>query len=188
MRSTPFSQFWNSIYSGSLPLMYLLREEKRQQWVRFYALPEGKRYPCNVAEQQEVLERFNSIAAAIFTDNEPLWLVYDTDIEKSATSKTLSFLRMGFKSSGIKTYFDNDGDKCKSRFLYKQDHWKSGAFDELFSLIPYGKISGILFVNQKAQLFYVYDGGMDVILPDSLQLNHLKERFEQWRSPLLSGL
>ncbi|MBX8825075.1 hypothetical protein [Ochrobactrum sp. SFR4] len=168
--------------------MYLLREEKRQQWVRFYALPEGKRYPSNESEQKEILKRYNSVAGTIFAEHEPLWLVSDTGVEKSETSRFLKLLTLGFKSTGIKSYTDEDGEKCRSRFFYKQTHWKSGAFNDLFSLVVNEKISGILFVNQKTQMLYMYDGGMDVILPDTAQLNQLKERFEQWRSPLVSGL
>lgn len=188
MRSTSFSQFWNSRFSGRLPLMYLLREEKRNQWVRFYSLPEGKRYPSDEREEEEILKRYNSVAGFVFDDNEPVWLVANTDVDRFETRHILKLLAMGFKSTGIKSYTDADGDRCKSRFFYKQDHWKSGTFNDLFSLTIHEKISGILFVNQKAQLFYVYDGGMDVILSNANQLDHIKHQFEQWRSPLLSGL
>lgn len=188
MRSTPFSQFWNSRFSGSLPLMYLLREESRDQWVRFYSLPKGKRYPSDEREEEEILKRYNSIAGFVFDENEPVWLVANTGVRRSETRHILKLLAMHFKSTGIKSYTDADGDKCKSRFFYKQAHWKSGAFNDLFSLILHEKISSILFVNQKAQLFYAYDGGMDVILPDVLQLDHIKRQFKQWHSPLLSGL
>lgn len=188
MRSTQFSQFWNSIFSGSLPLMHLLREEKRPQWVRFYSLPEGKRYPANTAEMEEILKRYNCVADTIFDDNEPLWLVSDVGTEKSETNQILKFLAMKFKSTGIKSYTDSDNDKFRSRFFYKQAHWKVGGFDDLFSLVSNEKMPPLLFVNQKAQLFYVYDGGMDVILPNADQLSHIKRQFVQWLSPLASGL
>lgn len=188
MRSTSFSQFWNSIFSGSLPLMYLLCEEKRDQWVRFYSLPEGNRYPSDESEEEEILKRYNCAGGAVFNYNEALWLVSDVDVDKSSTSQILKLLGTGFKSTGIKSYIDHDGDKCRSRFFYKQDHWNSGAFNDLFSLVFNEKISGILFINQKAELFYVYAGGIDVILPDTDRLDHIKRQFKQWRSPLLSGL
>ena len=154
MRSTLFSQFWNSRFSGSLPLMYLLREERRDQWVRFYSLPDGKRYPSDEGEEKEILKRYNSIVGFVFDDNEPVWLVANTGVHRSETRHILKLLAMDFKNTGIKSYTDADGDKCKFRFFYKQDHWKNGAFNDLFSLTIDEKISGILFVNQKAWMSF----------------------------------
>lgn len=188
MRSTQFSQFWSSIQLGSLPLMHLLREEKKHQWVRFYSLPEGKRYPSNLDEENEILKRYNSIAEAIFLKKEPLWLVSGVDDDKSSKNQIAKFLAMDFKSTGSKSYIDSDGDKIRNRFFYKQDNWENGEFNNLFSLVIHEKVSPILFVTKKLQLFSVYDGGMDVILPNADQLDRIKHQFEQWRSPLSSGL
>jgi hypothetical protein len=89
----------------------------------------------------------------------------------------------------IKVDEADDSDPIYCHVYFDQGIWQPGSKDSLFRLVADEIVWGVmLFAIQDKALYSPYDGGADVILPNTKHTEFYKEKYKDWLSDHPSGL
>lgn len=181
--------YWMSTYGSTTP--FELRHKFHQRWVRFHSLPESKRYAESDAEHQIVLERYNSILAALAEDRESL-LLLSTGYSETPTPVREDPHLAEF-DPGARHWWsiapEDDGESSYKHIFVSEWAWKRNIFDPLLLLVADWTVANIHIVSVSSNwVLHPYDGGTDVILPSTNERDRLKQKFCPWLSQHEDGL
>lgn len=177
-----FSRAWRATFGRTPPLGYILRLDFCDNWTRFHALPKSKRYACNMAERNIILQRANSLVEACFPDCESLWLV-TADYGASDIHPYDLAARLEMKSAF--SWVDESEapeDQVEVTFFAKKVLWKPRALDWLFTEVAEERGKAIIFDEGQRTVFAPYDGGFDIISLKRGKIGALETNFGSWMS------
>lgn len=174
-----FVEVWRRHYGDAPPLSFALRDLDCAFWLRFHALPSSKRYADNAEENRVVLDRARTLARAVLGEGSPCWLVQTGDWETPADQEA----RRPFF---VSAYHYDEGDWPAYAELTSLP---MPQFDSLIAEAARGAMPRVLWINQQTGgVFAPYDGGFDLFLRSSSEVEFLKARHSGWLSQHPDGL
>lgn len=162
------------------------------RWVRFHALPGGKRHPCDARGYREALGRYNAVLAAMLDESgsDAIHLVtveYGAGDLAAGTEPVFVGLHPA-AVAWMKAAAPDDPTEAYSLHVSRQ-RFRPGDLDDLLRYVADDRTSGVIITDaQLGRLFHPYDGGMDVIAPSVAERDRLAARFGEWRSQRPDGL
>lgn len=171
----------------------MLREDGAKHWLRFHSLPASKRYADTDEERSILLARQNGLAEEVLGD-QPCWLVQAHCVllggERDVADRHDPFratrewkLELAFE------FLVDDGEDVRSWRAYaSQVHWSPGRFDDLLLSVAEETAGPTLWMGVDGAIFAPYDGGIDLFLPDDVQVQQLAARHPDWLSQHPLGL
>lgn len=183
------THYWMLAYGNTTPSN--LRRTFIERWVRFHSLPEAKRYAESESENLIVLERYNSILAALAEDQESLLLLSAGYSETATPVREDPFLAE-FDPEAIHWWSiapEEGGDSTYTHIFVSEWVWERNIFDPLLRLVADWTVANIQIMSVSKQwLVHPYDGGTDVILPSATERDQLRQKFCPWLSEREDGL
>jgi hypothetical protein len=185
--------FWAQSYGNVPPLGHLLRDQFAECWVRFYALPAGKRYADNDHERSIILSRANALADEIFDPDNACWLLSSRPEfhESIIDYDPQGFVRETRKLQKMFSWhnrYDDPDDPLRWSTSGRLINWLAEMDNDLISKIADDEEFGVLWFSvASSEVFAPYDGGFDLILKDAERVRNLKEKFSTWLSPRKDG-
>ncbi|WP_412543242.1 hypothetical protein R8Z50_12445 [Longispora sp. K20-0274] len=176
---------WAERWPECPPVPTRLRAAYPDRWIRFRALPDGRRCPDTPAEYAEVLGRHHAVLDGLVTDGSLLVLTADysetapphTDTEDGVywTSVLLTDARTGYEIHQV--------------LRARRVDWTPGCLDPLLRPVV-GDLSATVLLadNGLRWLYHPFAGGMDVIVATGEERDALADRHRAWRSSRASGL
>ncbi|TCQ73827.1 hypothetical protein EDF68_11718 [Ochrobactrum sp. BH3] len=189
MSTVRFQKFWKENFQEYPPIIWILRDLFKENWVRFYSLPKGKQFPTRPEEFSTALHRYNEISNSIFVEHEDIWLILATYTIVDRRFLENSFIPMQkLYYVGEESITDTHGYIDRIEIYCKEIKWGSYDSSIIYNLIIDESIPQILFISKNGDMFAPYTGGSDIIIQDTARLQALRLRFEGWMSDLESGL
>jgi hypothetical protein len=190
-----FRRLWSLFHEGQLPVGYRLTFGGAANWLRFHSLPDSKRYADSDHERRVILDRQNLLAEEVL-GSERCWLVQthwvtpegvnDVADVKDPFAATRKFnLEFAFE------FADNDDNEHAVRWRVHAGpvRWADGAFDDLLLDIADERSAPTIWMSESTgAVFAPYDGGIDLFLANSTQINVLKAKHHDWLSSHPEGL
>lgn len=172
-----FRSDWSRAYGAALPLGYVLRVEFPAQWTRFHALTAAKRYATTDDEMADILSRANTLATSCFAENADIWLARCR-------------IPGGPPAPAFARQYEHRDHAAESLVEVQADlfPWLPGAHDSVFRAIAEDVDRLLFFDPTTAVVLAPYDGGFDLIDPDSARAQARRRRFADWLSPRADGL
>ncbi len=190
MKSLDFFSRWEANFQHVPPLAWKLREQFKDQWLRLYSLPNGKRYPDTPEEVYTILYRFNAIMNEIVcqTDIEVVLMIPIPSEMEGSRYKPAEVPDFGMYDS-FKISIQDEGSYDEEWvILKKMFYWKPNTLDEIVRRVADDKILCPIIVIDNKSIISPYDGGTDLITPDEDRLRSIRSKFADWTSNLSSGL
>ncbi len=189
-RGASANDAWNTI-TDHAPVAHRLKSQISDRWVRFYSLPQAKRYATDQAEQQVVLDRADALLRATIGYHSRVLVV--SGHHGARTAPELSPSQATIHTTPEHWYTEPDSDIDDPDWpLHLWSSWEvcsSGSFGSLIALTADSKLIEVMLVSaQKGVVLHPYDGGMDIFMRTSVERDDLRAQFAQWASPLPSGL
>jgi len=177
-----FEPAWRSAFGESPPLGYVLREDQRDHWTRFHALPGSKRYAENAVERATILERANILATECFGMQKEIW-ISTPHIVRDIVPATDLVKRLSMKEWKIwSDPSENPEDQIEMTFFVARIDWSPGCLDELFWDIAEDRDRALLFSETDGAVLAPYDGGFDIVCLRPRKLAELEKRHRGWMS------
>ena len=174
-----FRADWGKHHDGRQPLGFVLRQDACVPWVRFHALPGSKRYAETEQEWDNILSRGNSLAMALFGDAAECWII---------TSRWDDVAGAG-APAGLWREDESEPDGAVFKFFVRKEAWAQGKFDDdLEELADDAAHHMVWFEPRNGRIFAPYDGGFDLFLSSSEEVQTLKDHFADWLPDRPDGL
>ncbi|SMX31792.1 hypothetical protein COL8621_00607 [Actibacterium lipolyticum] len=177
-----FSKAWRRSFGRSPPLGHVLRHDYFQNWTRFHALPDSKRYAECDEEFGIILERANTLAAECFEQQPPVWIATGCLSEFALEDNDLP-TRMNM--SKVMVWIDKDeapADQQEWSFFASRAEWTRSSLDGLFREIAEDRERAVLFSEGAQTVFAPYDGGFDIISLQPGKVTQLENTYSTWMS------
>lgn len=172
---------WKSKWPEDL----LLKEGlDKQNIVRFYSLPEGKRYPETEAEYEVMLDRHYAVLSdlspgksiivitAEWTDNQAI------DLQRQSRPEQISRAPIHWKTL---LEDDNPDSRTYRQLFVAEQPWLPHSLDAIFRAVADDKIDGVIIAPKDLSwLYFPYDGGADVILSSTEERDRLANLHRNW--------
>jgi hypothetical protein len=172
-------------------LSYELRDV-RERWVRFHALPGSTRYPDTEAEYAIVLARRNAVLSELVTGTE--LLIITTGGSSTPQPQGQCRPEEIVAAQPHSTYWtsvctdDEPGHEYWIHLYVGLALWSPGSLDELLRQVADGVIYDVVVTDVDLRwLYHPYDGGMDVMLPSTVDRDLMCEQRRDWLSVHLLG-
>jgi hypothetical protein len=176
-----FRNFWNTHFTDQMPVCFKLRETLRERWIRFHALPDSKRYAETEDEWSILFERNNMLANHALGDGARCWLVICRPLEVSDSDEDAHLERYDFTHAFNWSYEVSPGPAFDVPVNVAETIWISGQFDDLIRAVSMDLEGPVMFVSQETKAIYgPYDGGIDLILPDSNAVPPFRHEYRDW--------
>jgi hypothetical protein len=178
MRAPTFLADWASRYPQSDPIGYLFRHRFPDRWLRIHSLPESKRYAESEGEWEQLLDRQNRVLVDQFGEVSVVQIVVNFIEIRSPLFDQFVFENIG-------TFIDRDAETVFQSFLITTE-WRYGAFDALLRDVANDEMRA--FVVGEDRIVAPYDGGMDLIVPDTAERDRWRTAYGPWLSQREDGL
>jgi hypothetical protein len=174
---------WTTSFRNCDPVADRLRSAFPYRWVRFHSLPDAKRYPDSEGEYAILLDRHNSVMAALARVGENVVLLTTEFSDSPMPARAPS------DSPGATWWRTVKVDDAFWHIYRAVVVWEPHRFDPLIRLVAQDVTANVMICDPECEwLLHPYDGGMDVILGSSESRDILRERFKPWLSPHADGL
>ena len=196
-----FMYYWNVNFRNLIPLPDEFKLLLKHRWLRIHTFGVYQRYPRTEGDIAQLLERQNTVI---------------TDLCKSGTT-FLVLVSGGDKEGDISSFsdFENVVDLSKFKFIsnfplhhlrpdeyegavdethftywaFEELSWEWGILDNLLIEVSHDRLHYCFLLNTDNNcLIYPYDGGMDIIFPDTNFKNDYIIKYSSWISKLPTGL
>jgi hypothetical protein len=189
-----FDAAWHARWPRSRPIGYQLRDTASATWVRFHSLPESKRYADDEAEYDELLSRhltlltdLNSAAGA--ADLRVITVAWSSRPKpKRRARKLVAALRTAAYWRTLRTDPSDPDSWWSHLYVSKVDSPESELRALLLLVADWGTADVIIAPPNAEWLYHPYDGGGDVIAPDTATRDRLREKYASWLSAHPDGL
>lgn len=193
MTAKQFKTYWNKTYPNSYPIDYELKTIFINRWFRIHSLPNSKRFADNDNECKIILSRQNKLIDDLFQSDDFFIVVgfYNYDLSRPLTDEYFDLAK--FQKIDTLALHKIRPDEYQDDEIYyeiymKPDKWETNKFNELLTKIADSEIRA-MFVNSTKKITIVpYDGGMDLILPDTKTRDDFKIKYKDWLSLREDGL
>jgi hypothetical protein len=185
---------WQHQFPGSEPVAHRLRTTFPDRWVRFHSLPESKRYPEREDEYATVLNRHNRVLGELLGQERAVVLLttgYSETLASASPPPELRLLDPQPRLWRSVPLHEEDGfdDPSYWHVFASEWTWQPGLFNPVVRLVADDMIRNVMIVPPDCQwLLHPYDGGMDVLLESTEVRNRFRTAYQNWLSPLASGL
>jgi hypothetical protein len=170
-RARRFGAEWERVWPGCQPVVDSFRG-----WERFHSLPQGKRYAETPQEYGEILRRHRAVLAAVSGGVRTEQLVV---IGRDYGSRDLftGWTRRHLPGAWPwRTWFD---DENWSYFWVKAGLTEA-ELDRLLVATADDQTDLIMVAPGLGWIYRPYDGGGDVLAPDQVVRDVLRDRFSDW--------
>lgn len=180
-----FQNFWRSLYPKCAPIVYSLKYELPNKWLRFHSLPNGKRYPQNSDELKEVLFRYNCILKEIMSNVAEVFIVFAFVAAASDIRNQQDYVNKLYK---FKDKFSVLYDEAPYIISSKIISFKGSDFNNIFEKIANDEVDNFVIINPKnGDIFAPYDGGVDLIINNAQKLKAMRNKYSNWLSSREDG-
>jgi len=193
MNSEQFKKYWRDHYPESYPIGFELKIIYRDRWFRIHCLPDSKRYADDENEYEIILLRQNNLISDVFADNLDFVLLiglYSNDLTNE-NYNDLDYLTTFQKVDTVDLHeiSPNDyDDEMYYEIFMRNEKWSKDSYNHILRKIADDEIRAI-FVNHDAHCIVApYDGGVDIILKDSMTRDRFKAKYSDWLSKREDGL
>ena len=170
------------MFNNSPPLGYELRCDFIQNWTRFHALPNSKRYAGTNDERKNILTRANALAEECFGKKKSVLLItQDWGEFDLATNDLVREEQM----VNVLAWFDEKEepeDQNTIEFWAKKVDWKHTLFDRYFLGVAAEEYKLVFFDPSTSTVLAPYDGGFDIISFQAELLTLLETKYDDWMS------
>ncbi|MFF7338065.1 hypothetical protein ACFZAT_12025 [Streptomyces sp. NPDC008163] len=170
-----------------------MRHAYADRWVRFHSLPESKRYADDEAEYAVILERHHTLLSELGPDDEELYVVtreWSGVPAPAARRRELEAADPGAEHWGSHVHDDEFPDDIvyEHEYVNRRPRTRS-ALDPLLRLVADDVVAGVTLAPFDLRwLYHPYDGGGDVVAPDSATRDALRAAHQNWLSKHPFGL
>jgi hypothetical protein len=188
-----FKVYWNKNYPDSYPIDYELKSLFNNRWFRIHSLPDSKRYAENDNENKIILGRQNRLITDLFQSDDFYIVIglYNWDLSSPSTDDYFDLDEFQKIDTLVLHKIRPDqyqDDEVYYEIYMKPNKWKSDKFNDLLTNIADSGVRA-MFVNSTKNITVVpYDGGMDIILPDTKTRDDFKIKYKDWLSSREDGL
>jgi hypothetical protein len=197
MTKADFDTRWRELFPEALPTPHELRSTYPDRWFRIHSLPEAKRYPDDEGEWQTLLARQNETITEIIGHGEPFALVAGNHAWNGwsgphATScmeayRPYAFTRLDpIELIRIDPAYYDPGDRYLPAFA--EAVWMPGQYDPLLRELAMDEARAIFVSFRRNRIVAPYDGGLDLILPDTATRDAYRQRFHDYLPPNPFGI
>jgi hypothetical protein len=192
MTPEQFKTYWTKTYPDCYPIDYELRAIFSNRWFRIHNLSDSKRYAENDDEYEIILSKQNRLISDLFQSDDFFivigFYIYDTSSPSSDDYFDLGKFHKIDTLDLHKIRPDEYQDEVYYEIYMKPDKWESDKFNDLLTKIVDNEIRA-MFVNPTKNIIVVpYDGGVDIILPDTKTRDDFKIKYKDWLSSRDDGL
>jgi len=186
-----FDEAWVAVCDHD-PIGHQLKTVIPDRWVRFYSLPEGKRYAESADEHETVRRRADALITHTCGQNTELMLVtaigdWGTDVPE--LDEDARAVHADAERWRVVEQPDPDGSVWSQHLWASWQPYQSRSLDDLVDRTADERLVEVLLVAPQAKvILHPYDGGMDVFTASALERDALRATFVDWASPLASGL
>ena len=196
MTHDDFNRLWILNYPDSVPISHMFKHDFGDRWFRIHSLPDSKRYADNDKDWSILLTRQNEIITDLFGDDSNVILVtgeYNWGertvhvVDEEEVFKKYDFSRL----DNIDLYKLNSDDYDEGevyRPAFAETKWSPNQHDKLLREIANDKTRAFFVSFDKNIIAAPYDGGVDLILKDSLTRDIYKNKYKDWLSFREDGL
>jgi hypothetical protein len=184
-----FESEWRRFYPNADPTGWMMRRAGARHWLRFHSLPGSKRYPENDDERRTLLARQNALGVEVLGSDGACWLAQtvweSSDWETSGVGSDPREVWPRFAFEFAYRFLADEGDDEEYPWdVYASRRmWLEGAFDDLLIAIAEDRAAPTLWMSPASgTVFAPYDGGVDLFLPDLVQVDSLKAKHPDWLS------
>ncbi|WP_433889585.1 DUF3885 domain-containing protein [Streptomyces sp. CA-111067] len=186
---------WNRSWPECAPESGRLRRGFPERWVRFQALPGGKRYATSDAEYTEILRRHDVLLGD---------LLGDATVGGEMVAITCSWSVTGFptpRHTAVAAampgaaHWRSDDLATEPGFHSWQHHYVSAAglhdsaLDRLLLCVADDMTDGVILTGLDCRwVVHPYDGGADVFADSMEARDRLAGRFAEWLPPMRQGI
>lgn len=199
MTAKEFTYYWQHNWPDTPLIGHYFKHKFSDRWFRIHSLPKSKRYPTNKTELTILLNRQNTILTDLLGVHEEVYLVTG---EYTHEDEEIIELNLIDQVASITPYYFT---RLPPIHLSEQDpgvNLKGTYYTPMFTKQRWGKDQFNLVLtdiaNNALRVFFLsvinncivapYDGGMDIILPDTETRDRYKAKYTAWLSPHESGL
>lgn len=170
-----FTTTWKRHYGNSPPIGHVLRQAHR--WIRFYALPEAKRYATTPEEHAEILQRAHAIANMLFEPDEDIWRVHCVYVgAESDTPDARAATALPFIDEVV-----DPMSEVRFRVHAIRERWEPTKHNALLQDIADDVVAHVLFFGTKGlSILAPYDGGFDVMFASDKAYEALRSFEPTW--------
>ena len=195
MTKEQFDMFWTSIYPDTIPISYRFRDDYPDRWFRIHSLPQSKRYADNESEWNTLLTRQNQLITDLLGDDSNNIIVtgefnwgervpFITDEEE--VFKSYSFTRLD--NIDLYKLIPDDYDKGEIyRPAFAETIWKQNKHDKLLREIAVDNVRVFFASIDKNILIAPYDGGIDIVMKDTMTRDIFRLKYKDWLSEQEDG-
>lgn len=177
----PFQSDWLSYHPNSWPIPHILRDTPDWNLTRFHLLPENRKTCRDRIELRYLIQRFNKVAETALGNGQPCWMVVLTSPnENAAHRKRIARIARRWKLTPRWSFY-SDTDRLSYSVLSYVVIWRPNMFDRIFLDIYYGRLWGVLWMNQETGAVVApYEAGLEVSQPTPQKLMDLVSRYYGW--------
>ena len=181
------NKYWQSSYKDFVPEAHNLKHTYKDRWVRFHALPDSKRYPESTEEYAEILRRYRKLLIETCGADETLYVVIPEYSESKLPGKPEAEAAKLFKDTQywISAPQHEEGDEDEFYWHLHADisSISNPSLEELFRLVADEVIGNVLLIDiNNNVVMHPYDGGIDVIMANSMLRDDMKSKYKKWLS------
>ncbi|MCF6404842.1 hypothetical protein L3C95_18225 [Chitinophaga filiformis] len=197
MTAKEFQTFWRSSYPDAVPIGHHFKHSYSHRWFRIHSLPDSRRYPSDQEDWEILLTRQNTILTDFFADGSVIAIVtgdfhYEgyTELHPINNVESIeSFVFTRLEAIDLHLYDEENYEKGTTYIpMFTEQIWCPHRFDELLRDIAEGNLAAFFVSISNNCIVAPYDGGMDIIMKDSLTRDLCKEQYREWLSFREDGL
>lgn len=197
MSAAEFQRFWSATYPESPPVSHFFRRRYPERWLRIHSLPESKRYAENDAEWQILLHRQRTVLTDLLGSESKVNFL--TSYCCYGVDDVQEFLREESVFSGFQLV---PLAKIDLHALEPETE-EPGVFrwpllgelslgepttERLLRAIARCEEAAFFIGRHSRVLVAPYDGGVDIILPDTATRDFYHQKYRAWLSDRADGL
>ncbi|MEM7341800.1 MAG: hypothetical protein AAF467_24345 [Actinomycetota bacterium] len=187
-----FDKAWRAV-TEEPPAAHHLKYLLPHRWVRFYSLPNGKRYATSEAERHEVLGRAQRLIEYVCQNDVNLLVATAVGGPSGQQPLLPDAQRAVHTHPSYWCEVRPDGDDDEEDWpLHLWGSWErkgSAVLGDLISHASEFEIFGALIVGPVGGVaIHPYDGGTDVFTANTSDRDLVRATFEAWASPRADGL
>ncbi len=197
MTPQEFQTSWLQHFPEASPVSHTFRLVYPHRWVRIHSLPDAQRYPHNQKDWDILFHRQQTALTHLFGDQSPICLVtghyrYDGITREWTDDATRIFSTFSFQTLPAIDLHSINRDQYdpSDQFIpaYTSVNWPNVISKDLLEAIATDQAWAFFLSFDLATIAAPYDGGMDIILPDTASRDTFRQTFSEWLSPYEEGL
>ncbi len=200
MTGPEFYDHWHAHYGDCPPLGHVLRQRFPDRWMRIHSLPESQRYPASKGDWRILLERQNQLCSDLLGVGQEMMLVGGDFIDMADDGHVFPGTFAGhpmlvgldwtlaWRVSLHRVAPEHYEPGIRLDVAFSAQVWQSGRWDKVLRAIGKDEMRLLLVAVTGQIVVAPYDGGVDVILPDTASRDACRQRYQSLLSARADGL